>query len=131
MEAHNGQSGSTVLVVEDEPNARRLLEIMLSTDNISALLAGDGEEALSLYRDRKREISVILLDLSIPKTSPWDLFQSLKRENPDVCVVVISGYIDPVLQSRMRQAGVKYFIEKPYNRFELLEILQSAMHGVV
>jgi two-component system, cell cycle sensor histidine kinase and response regulator CckA len=117
----------TILVVEDERLMRRLLERILCTDDTSVLLAADGQEAVDIYRDHKLEISVVLLDLGLPKLSGWEVFKNLKQQNPDVCVVVASGYLDPDVKSRMHSAGVQYFIEKPYKLNELV----STLHGVI
>ena len=91
------------------------------------LLAADGQEAVDIYRDHMWEISVVLLDLGLPKISGWEVFKNLKQQNPDVCVVVASGYLDPDVKSRMHDAGVQYFIEKPYKLNELL----ATLHGVI
>jgi two-component system cell cycle sensor histidine kinase/response regulator CckA len=117
----------TILVVEDERLMRRLLEMILCTDDTSVLLAADGEEAVDIYRDHKGEISVVLLDLGLPKLSGWEVFKNLKQQNPDVCVIVASGYLDPDVKSRMHDAGVANFIEKPYN----LDELMATLHRVI
>ena len=117
----------TILVVEDERFMRRLLERILCTDDTSVLLAADGQEAVDIYRDHKLEISVVLLDLGLPKLSGWEVFKNLKQQNPDVCVIVATGYLDPDVKSRMHNAGVHCFIEKPYKLNELL----STLHGVI
>ena len=64
MSSNNLGHSDTVLIVEDDPNARRLIELMLSSENISVLMAADAEEALTVYRNRQAEITVILLDLT-------------------------------------------------------------------
>jgi CheY-like chemotaxis protein len=117
----------TILVVEDERLMRRLLERILCRDDTSVLLAADGQEAIDIYRDHKQQIGVVLLDLGLPKLSGWEVFNNLKQQNPDVCVIVASGYLDPDVKSRMHNAGVRYFIEKPYKLNELL----STLHGVI
>jgi two-component system, cell cycle sensor histidine kinase and response regulator CckA len=118
----------TILVVEDESLMRRLLEKILCTDDTSVMLAADGQEAIDMYRDHKQEIGVVLLDLGLPKLSGWEVFKNLKQQNPDVCVIVASGYLDPDLKSRMHDAGVQYFIEKPYKLNELLATLQGVIN---
>jgi DNA-binding response OmpR family regulator len=117
----------TILVVEDERLMRRLLERILCTNETSVLLAADGQEAVDIYRDHKREINVVLLDLGLPKLSGWEVFKNLKQQNPDVCVIVASGYLDPDVKSRMYDAGVQHFIEKPYKLNELV----ATLHGVI
>ena len=119
----------TILVVEDERLMRRLLERILCTGDTSVLLAADGEEAVDIYRDHKREISVVLLDLGLPKLSGWEVFKNMKQQNPDVCVVVASGYLDPDVKHRMHHAGVQYFIEKPYKLNELLATLHRVINN--
>jgi two-component system, cell cycle sensor histidine kinase and response regulator CckA len=126
-EMQPGNHSRTILVVEDERLMRRLLERILCTKETSVLLAADGQEAVEIYRDHKREISVVLLDLGLPKLSGWEVFKNLKQQNPDVCVIVASGYLDPDVKSRMHDAGVQYFIEKPYKLTELI----ATLHGVI
>jgi two-component system, cell cycle sensor histidine kinase and response regulator CckA len=104
-----------------------LLERILCKDDTSVLLAADGQEAVDIYRDHKREIGVVLLDLGLPKLSGWEVFKNLKQQNPEVCVIVASGYLDPDVKSRMYDAGVQHFIEKPYKLNELL----ATLHGVI
>ena len=122
-----GNHSRTILVVEDERLMRRLLERILCTDETSVLLAADGQEAVDIYRNHKLEISVVLLDLGLPKLSGWEVFKNLKQQNPEVCVIVASGYLDPDVKSMMHDAGVQYFIEKPYKLNELLATLQGAI----
>src|SRR5918997_2197902 len=130
LDSMRSWSKRTVLVVEDERLMRRLLERVLSSDDTSVLLAADGQEAIDIYRDHKREISVVLLDLGLPRVSGWDVFNSLKGENPDVRIVVASGYLEPEVKNKMHEAGVEYFIEKPYRLDQLVETLQGVMtHG--
>lgn len=127
MHNRNIQGHHTVLVVEDERLMRRLLERILSRYDTSVLLAADGQEALDIYRDHKGEISVVLLDLGLPKISGWEVFNHLKQDNPDVRVVVASGYMEPDVKSKLHDAGVEHFIEKPYRLDQLMETL----HGVI
>jgi two-component system, cell cycle sensor histidine kinase and response regulator CckA len=127
MQISNNHAHRTVLVVEDERLMRRLLERVLCNDDTSVLLAADGEEAVDIYRDHKWEISVVLLDLGLPKLSGWEVFKNIKQQNPDVRVIVASGYLDPDIKNRMHDAGVQYFIEKPYKLNELI----ATLHGVI
>ena len=119
----------TILVVEDESLMRRLLERILSSDGISVLLAADGEEALDVYRHHRGEINVVLLDLGLPKISGWEVFNTLKQENPNLSVIVASGYMEPDVKSRMHRAGVEHFIEKPYRLDHLVSTLKTVVEG--
>jgi CheY-like chemotaxis protein len=104
----------TLLVAEDEPAMVLLLKKTLSEHGYNVLAALDGEEAVDVYQRHKHEIDAVLLDIGLPKLAGWDVLLKLKEENPDVHVLVASGYIDPEFKNKMRQAGVSEFISKPY-----------------
>jgi two-component system cell cycle sensor histidine kinase/response regulator CckA len=119
------QAQRTVLVVEDERIMLRLLERFLSRQGYQVLLAADGEQAIDGYCRHKTEIDVVLLDVGLPKVSGVDVFRKMKKENPDVRVVVASGYLDLQMKTEMYRAGVKAFVDKPYLLPEMLETLRS------
>jgi CheY-like chemotaxis protein len=115
----------TILVVEDEANMLRLLERVLSKRGYQVLTAADGEEAIEVHRTHKDAIDIILLDLGLPKISGQDVLVKLKTENPDVKIVIASGYLEPDLSSEIERAGVKHFIHKPYVLDDVVTIVQS------
>jgi two-component system cell cycle sensor histidine kinase/response regulator CckA len=118
---------STILVVDDERNMLRLLERFLSQQGYRVLLAADGEQALDAFCRLKTEIDLVLLDVGLPKVRGMDVLLKMKSENPDVRVVIASGYLDPKVKTEMYRAGVKDFVDKPYMLSELLETLRSSI----
>ena len=116
----------TLLVAEDEPAMVLLLKKTLSEHGYNVLAALDGEEAVDVYQRHKHEIDAVLLDIGLPKLAGWDVLLKLKEENPDVHVLVASGYIDPEFKNKMRQAGVSDFISKPY----MVETILAALAKV-
>ena len=119
------QAQRTILVVEDERIMLRLLERFLSRQGYQVLLAADGEQAIDGYCRHKTEIDVVLLDVGLPKVSGVDVLRKMKKENPDVRVVVASGYLNAQMKTEMYRAGVKAFVDKPYLLPEMLETLRS------
>jgi CheY-like chemotaxis protein len=115
----------TILVVEDEANMLRLLERVLSKRGYQVLTAADGEEAIEVHRSHKDAIDIILLDLGLPKISGQDVLVKLKTENPDVKIVIATGYLEPDLSSEIERAGVKHFVHKPYVLDDVVKIVQS------
>lgn len=115
----------TILVVEDEQLMLRLLEKFLSRQGYQVLVASDGEQAIEAYCRHKTEIDVVLLDVGLPKVKGMDVLLKMKDENPDVRVVIASGYLEPKVKTEMYRAGVKDFIDKPYMLPEVLETLRS------
>ena len=118
-----GQGHATVLVVEDEPGMLRLLEDVLSRHGYQVLVASDGEQAIEVYRCYKLRIAAVLLDVGLPKIPGGQVFLKMKEENPDVRVVIVSGYLDPKMKAEMSYAGVKDFVGKPYVLDALVETI--------
>jgi CheY-like chemotaxis protein len=113
----------TVLVAEDEERMVYLLRKALLRNGYDVLVALDGEQAIDLYHRRNQDIDAVLLDIGLPKIAGWDVILRMKENNQNVKVIVASGYIEPDLKSKMHQAGVHGFIEKPYNPNDVIQML--------
>lgn len=120
-----GQGHETILIVEDEPRMLRLLEKVLSRHGYEVLAASDGEQAIEVYRCYKPRIGVVLLDVGLPKTTGWQVLLKMKEENPDVRVVIASGYLEPKMKAEMSGAGVRHFVNKPYRLAEVEKTVRS------
>ena len=119
----------TILVVEDEEALVRLLKKLLPREGYRVLTAMDGEEGLGLYQDHKAEIDVVLLDLGLPKMTGMDVIPKLKEQNPNVNIVIATGYLEPELKTELFHAGVRDCIHKPYLLTEVLEKLDAALEN--
>ena len=119
----------TILLVEDEKNMLDLLEKTLVRHGYQVLVAADGKKALEIYRHYKQNIDIVLLDTGLPKIGGQDVLLKMKNENPDLKVIITSGYLDPKLKSELERAGVKYFLQKPYMPDEVVKTLQSLIEG--
>ncbi|MBI3192871.1 MAG: PAS domain S-box protein [Ignavibacteriae bacterium] len=117
----------TLLLVEDEEGIRELTRDFLVVKGYSVLMAADGEEAIDIYLRQQNEIAVVISDIGLPKFNGIELFKKLKVINPTVKVIFASGYIDPHTRSEMREAGAKYFVQKPYLPHEVLTKIREAI----
>jgi PAS domain S-box-containing protein len=115
----------TVLVVEDEPAMVRLLKKLLHQAGYDVLAAMDGEQAVDLFRRHKENIDIALVDLNLPKTKGSEVIRALKEQNPNMRIIVASGYLEPEVRSQLSRAGVKEYIHKPYAIDEVLKKFQS------
>jgi PAS domain S-box-containing protein len=116
----------TILVAEDEEKMIYLLRKALLRNGCDVLIAEDGEQAIDLYHHRQQDIDAVLLDIGLPKIAGWEVILRMKKENPNVKVIVTSGYIEPDLKSKMQHAGVGGFVEKPYNPDVVVRMLCSS-----
>lgn len=118
---------STVLVVEDEEALVRLLATVLPKAGYRVLSARDGEEAIELYHRHSAEIDVVLLDLGLPKIPGLEVIPRLRERNPDVRIVIATGYLEPRLKDELLRAGVKDCINKPYAVQDVIDRLAAAI----
>jgi PAS domain S-box-containing protein len=113
--------GGVVLLVDDEASIRTLGARMLSRLGFQVLLAADGREALKLYGEHRREITFVLLDLTMPGMDGRETFEKLRQIDPDVRVVMSSGYTEEEIGSRFAGEGLAGFVQKPYTLDHLKE----------
>jgi PAS domain S-box-containing protein len=118
---------ATILLVEDEQNMLNVLELMLLQHGYKVLKATDGEKALEIYRCHDHTIDAVLLDIGLPKISGRDVLLEMKNENPDVKIIVASGYLEPELKAQVDRAGVHHFLHKPYMLDEVVKAVQSVI----
>ena len=117
----------TLLVVEDEETLMTFLQIGIAAKGYTVLSAIDGPEAVKTYRERHKEISMVFTDLGLPGMTGMEEINIIKRINPDVKIIVATGFLDPELKSELLKAGVKKFIFKPYNFEEILILLRDVL----
>ena len=118
-----------VLVVDDEEPIRKLVQKALEHFGYRVLLAADGAEAVSLYRDHQKEIDVVITDIVMPIMDGSTTIAVLKNINPDVQIVTSSGLASEGGIAKARNSGAKYFIPKPYTAETMLNTLHEAIHG--
>jgi PAS domain S-box-containing protein len=121
------RTGGTVLLVDDEQAIRDVAGRMLEQAGYTVLRAADGNEAVSLFGDRKDEIGCVLLDLTMPRKGGEETFRELKGIRPDIRVVVSSGYSEQEVAQRFAGEDVAGFVQKPYLYATLVSRVSDAM----
>ena len=90
--ALKASGGGVVLVVEDEPAVRRTVTTALERFGFMVLEAGDGVEALEVFRRHRDEIGCVLCDLTMPRLNGWETLTALRRLVKDIPFILASGY---------------------------------------
>jgi PAS domain S-box-containing protein len=119
----------TILIVEDEPGVRLLAIRRLDVLGYDTMVAGDGEECVQVFLERHNDIDLVMLDFAMPKMNGIEAFGELIKIEPDVKVILASGYTeDDVLQRfpGKRPAGV---LHKPYKMESLKGELERLLGG--
>jgi len=128
MEAMPGGT-ETLLVVEDEELLMTSLQMMLVEKGYKVISAGDGLEAVNIYKERQKDIALVLTDLGLPKITGLDECTQIKKINSDARIVVATGFLDPVIKSEFLKVKVQHFIYKPYDLKQVLKVIREVLYG--
>ncbi|MCR4467513.1 MULTISPECIES: response regulator [unclassified Burkholderia] len=113
-----------IVIADDSLLARKLLTKALPGDwDVDVTYAANGREALALYRDGKA--SVMFLDLTMPDMNGYQVLETLRHEDLNTFVIVVSADIQPQAQARVRELGAIAFVAKPVTSEALLPILKE------
>jgi DNA-binding NtrC family response regulator len=122
------QGGSeTILLVDDEESLCDIGSQILTRAGYTVLTATNGRDALDLYRNQRSDISLVLLDLIMPGMGGKECFQELVNINPQVRVILSSGFLSNGTTEEARVFGVRGFVEKPYNMRQLLGMVRDVL----
>ncbi len=116
-----------ILVIDDEELIRRTAKAMLERYGYKVIVAENGKEGVELLQVLGDKVSAILLDLTMPIMSGQEAFRQLKQINPDVHVVLSSGYSEVEAVCRFTGKGIAGFIQKPYSTAALAEKFRSVI----
>lgn len=123
------KGSGTILVIDDEYDVRELCKDLLTTLGYRILLADSGSAGLNIYRDMKDEISLVILDMIMPKMGGREVFQKLKIINPEVKIVLCSGFGQngfAGIEDLLRKGAVE-FVQKPFSRQAIGLALKKAL----
>jgi len=118
----------TVLIVDDDPTQRRLLQAVVEKSGFSTLQAGDGDAALAMALGTEQDkIHVMLLDLVMPGRNGMDTLTELAKKRPDLPVIVLTGKgsIDAVVKAM--KAGARDFVVKPAAPERIIVSIRNAL----
>jgi two-component system response regulator AtoC len=114
-----------VLIVDDEPNLRKILSAQLSRDGYEVMTAEDGEQGLALLKEH--HIDLVITDLKMPKVDGMTLLRKALELEPELPVVLITahGTIDTAVEAL--KSGAFDFVTKPFDKDEVRQIVAKAL----
>ena len=116
------ETKGTVLVVDDEESVRHVASEILRFLGYSVLAAASGEKGVELVRAGARP-DVVLLDLIMPGMNGFQTLQALRAIEPDLPILISTGYADRAASESLVSEGAAGFVNKPYN----IETLDKAL----
>ena len=127
---HAWQGSGTVLLVDDEETVRAIGSEMLKELGFTTITACDGREALAIFKQTP-DISCVILDLTMPHMDGEQCFRELRLLNPDVKVIMSSGYNEQEVTQKFVGKGLAGFVQKPYKLSVLQETVKYVLQATV
>jgi two-component system cell cycle sensor histidine kinase/response regulator CckA len=122
------QTGNeTILAVDDEEIIRSFLREILKKLGYRVMLASDGKEALQIFEEHREEIDAVIIDMIMPQMGGRETFREIKKLNPEVKVLLATGYSQDGAAQRILEEGVRGFIQKPFDLPELSQKLREIL----
>ena len=119
-----------VMIVDDEDFITMLAQRVLADEGYRVIVARDGFQAIDMYRKLRDQIALIILDFTMPVMDGADVFAELLEINPEVPVVLSSGFAEQTRLQSMLARGLRGFIPKPYTHQKLLSQVRSTLDAL-
>jgi CheY-like chemotaxis protein len=119
--------GTRVLVVDDEEIVRNAAQRILEHSGYEVLTAVDGQEGVEIFEARHADLSAVLLDLTMPRMNGETACVRMREINPNVPIILSSGYSENESSSPAIFQEVAAYIRKPYRLKQLLDILREVI----
>jgi signal transduction histidine kinase len=117
-----------ILIVDDEDTVRNTISLMLKNLGYQVYLASSGMEAIEMYQRHKAEIDLIILDIIMPQMDGQQTYIQIMRINPDVKVLICSGYSQHnSIKEMLLDEGVVGFMRKPVEIAQLSQVVREAL----
>jgi CheY-like chemotaxis protein len=126
--AKGSLTGRTILVVEDDPDGGELIKLSLERQGASVVLAATAGSALDAMSQGR--FDAVVSDLGLPDLDGCALMQEVRRRDPDVFAVALTGFSSTDDIERTKEAGFSAHLVKPVNPRDLIRVLleRSAPH---
>jgi PAS domain S-box-containing protein len=116
-------NGELILVIDDEASIREITRVSLETHNYQVITACDGIDAFSVYAEHKQSVSMIILDLMMPLLDTSTIIRTLRRMNPQVQIIAMSGLAPNQAIAKSEDTAIQAFLQKPFTAYELLRTI--------
>ena len=120
---------SDILIVDDERDIRELMSDILEDEGYATRLAGTSDDAMAAINTEPPALLILDIWLKDSRMDGIDILKAVKRDNPDIPVVIISGHGNIEIAVAAIKQGAYDFIEKPFNIDQLLVVIRRAMEA--
>jgi CheY-like chemotaxis protein len=126
--ATSGRGDETLLLVDDEQVVRIVAETVLRGHGYRIMTAADGHEAIETFRAYRGEISLVLMDMTMPRMSGLEAFRAMRAIDAWVPVVICSGYVVDLNEFETPEGDrPNGFVQKPYHLQDLVTTVRATI----
>ncbi len=120
-------SGSIAVVIDDEDFVRKIAQDVLSRQGMRVFTADNGKSGVEIFREHNQIVSVVVLDLQMPVMGGEETLTLLRQINPDVPVILSSGFDETEAMRRFAEEKPAGFLQKPYSAQKLVNAVAAAL----
>jgi PAS domain S-box-containing protein len=117
----------TILVVDDEAAIRQIIKVTLENNGYRSVIASDGTEAVAAFAEKRKRVAAVMIDLMMPYMDGFAAIRALRKLDPGLKVVAISGLIDNTRTAQLSEMGDVELLAKPFTSEQLLQTLQRLL----
>lgn len=117
-----------ILVIDDEPGIRRVIDRLLKNFGYETLLASNGSEGLNLFSSQAPDIALVLLDWNLPDQSGREILTALLEQRPDLRVILVTGAPEATTDEQATQHAVSILL-KPFTPTELMLAVRTVLEA--
>lgn len=115
----------TILIVDDQTGIRILLNEVFQREGFETILAANGLEALKFFSEQ--HVDGVILDMKIPGMNGLEILQHIKKQKPDIPVMMMTAYGEQDLINTAMSMGAVGYFTKPFNIFTVVEEVKKAL----
>ena len=119
-----------VLLVDDDTNVRKLIELLLREEGYKLTVCKNGREALQLFEARHAELTLGIVDMIMPGLSGLELIKAIRQVDPKFPVIIISGYSDREVTPEIAATAPTLFLQKPFQIDQLTKAISKLFRSI-
>ncbi|KAF0196634.1 MAG: two-component hybrid sensor and regulator [Bacteroidetes bacterium] len=116
-----------ILIAEDNVLNQKIIEILIKRMGWNYTLVADGVEAVE--ECMKGDYDVILMDIDMPQMNGWEATVEIRRKKKSIPIIALTAYSEESFRKKSFEAGMDYFLSKPYNKEEIYETIRKCVHA--
>ncbi len=117
-----------ILIAEDNVLNQKIIEILIKRMGWSYKMVGDGVEAVE--ECIKGSYDVILMDIDMPQMNGWEATIEIRRNKMSIPIIALTAYSEESFRKKSFEAGMNYFLSKPYNKEEIYETIRKCVNAL-